>query len=213
MKPVLSDFFEAHPTFSYKTFLGDSSFDKYDNYSMLRNDFKFERMCIPLNTRGGSSKHSDFDKNGTPVCPIDKTPFNYHSICGGKNRSQRIKWTCPKSLKLHGSSSLICTCETPCTDSKYGRCIYTYPDKNLRFYPGIARGTEHWDNLYKHRVLIERNIGLLKDSFGVSGCRTFNAATMKTNLLFAGITQLVGVIVAHAVNKLGLYKSLRKLIA
>ena len=30
LKPALSDFFEKHPTFSYKTFLGDSSFDSYN---------------------------------------------------------------------------------------------------------------------------------------------------------------------------------------
>ena len=213
LKPVLSDFFSTHPNFSYGTFLGDSSFDSYDIYSMLRNDFNFDRMCIPLNHRNASNAHSDYDKNGTPVCPIDKTPFNFHGVCRGKNRSQRIKWICPKSVKKPGSSSRICTCGTPCTDSKYGRCVYTYPDKDLRFYPGIARGTEHWDNLYKHRVLVERTIGLFKDSFGVSDCRTFNISTMKTNLLFAGITQLVGVVIAHAVNKIELYKSVRKLIA
>jgi hypothetical protein len=30
LKPVLADFFDAHPTFSSKTFLGDSAFDYYD---------------------------------------------------------------------------------------------------------------------------------------------------------------------------------------
>ena len=35
LRPVLSDFFETHPTFSYKTFLGDSAFDKYDHYQAL----------------------------------------------------------------------------------------------------------------------------------------------------------------------------------
>ena len=43
LKPVLSDFFSAHPHLSYSTFLGDSSFDKYDHYSMLINEFKFEK--------------------------------------------------------------------------------------------------------------------------------------------------------------------------
>ena len=39
LKPALSDFYETHPAFAYRTFLGDSSFDKYDHYAMLRDDF------------------------------------------------------------------------------------------------------------------------------------------------------------------------------
>ena len=85
LKPVLSDFFNAHPTFSYKTFLGDSSFDSYDNYAMLRKDFKFERMCIPMNSRNSNSAHSGFDDNGIPLCPNDGTPLVYQGTSGGKN--------------------------------------------------------------------------------------------------------------------------------
>lgn len=212
LKPVLSDFFEAHPTFSYKTFLGDSSFDSYDNYSMLRNEFGFERICIPINSRNTSSAHSDFDKNGTPLCPLDKTPFTFHGVSGGKNRSGRYKWVCHKSQRIHGSSSRVCSCENPCTDSSYGRCVYTYPDKNLRLYPGIPRGTEHWNNLYRHRTLIERTIYLFKDPLGVATHKSSSPRSAKADLLLAGITQLVGVMLAHAINKPQLYKSIRKLV-
>jgi len=108
LKPVLSDFYEQHPQFKYyKTFIGDSSFDVYDVYSMLRNDFKFERLCIPLNPRNSASAHRDFDENGTPVCPIDKTPFTFHSISGGKNRSKRFKWVCHKSIKVPRAYPII----------------------------------------------------------------------------------------------------------
>jgi len=213
LKPVLTDFFKAHPTFSYKTFLGDSSFDKYDTYAMLCDEFNFERMAIPLNPRGSSKKQSEFDENGTPICPIDKTPFTYIGKSGGKNRSTRFKWVCHKSLKVPKSSKRVCTCETPCTDSSYGRCVYTYPSKNLRLYPGIARGTEHWDNLYKHRVLIERTIWLLKYPLCGASHNSFSSRTAKADLLFAGITQLIGVILADAIHKPHLYKSIRKLVA
>ena len=213
LKPVLSDFFAAHPNFSYKTFLGDSSFDKYDNYTMLKNEFGFERMAIPINPRNASGQHGDFDDKGVPLCPLDKTPFVYLGTSGGKNRSKRFKWVCHKSEKVPKSSKRICSCETPCTDSNYGRCVYTYPDKNLRLYPGIPRGTEHWHNLYRHRALIERSINLLKDPLGGENPKTFSAPTAKVNLLFAGITQLIGVVLAHAINKPELYKSVRKLVA
>jgi len=211
LRPVLSDFFKAHPTFSFKTFLGDSSFDKYDHYTMLRNDFGFDRVAIPLNPRNTSTAHSDFDSNGTPVCPIDKTPFTFIGFSGGKNRSDRFKWVCHKSK--HKGSSRVNTCDTPCTNSTYGRCVHTYPNKNFRLYPGIPRGTVHWDNLYRHRVLIERTIYLLKDPLCAASRKSFSTRTAKADLLFAGIAQLIGVVLAKAINKPHLFKSVRKLVA
>ena len=213
LRPVLSDFFNVHPGFSYKTFLGDSSFDSYDIYTMLRDEFHFERMAIPLNGRNSSNNHADFDANGTPLCPLDKTPFIYLGASNDAHHSKRFKWVCHKSEKVPKSSKRRCSCDSPCTKSSYGRCVYTYPNKELRLYPGIPRGTAHWDNLYRHRVAIERSINILKDPLGVASRRSFSMRTVKADLLFAGITQLIGVVLAHAVNKLKLYKSIRRLIA
>ena len=224
LKPVLSDFFEAHPHFSYKTFLGDASFDSYDIYKMLRFDFNFDRMVIPLNFRNSSSAHTDFDEFGIPVCPIDKTPFSFAGSCRGKNRSERFKFVCHKSVPV--TKQKACICDTPCTDSAYGRCVYIYPHKNLRLYPGIPRGSEHWDNLrrelvsrdprktylYKHRVLVERTIYLFKCPFGVSLRNSFSIRTAKADIFIAGMTQLIGVMLASAINETILFKSVRKLI-
>ena len=215
LKPVLSDFFNAHPTFSFKTFLGDSAFDKYDHYTMLRDEFKFDRVAIPLNPRNASfsKSNAEYDDNGTPVCPVDKTPFTFLGPSKGKNRSLRFKYVCHKSEKVPKSTKRTCICETPCTDSSYGRCVYTYPDKHFRIYPGIPRGTEHWDNLYRHRVLIERTIYLMKDPLGAASRKSFSSRTAKTDLLLAGIAQLIGVVLAKSINKLHLFKSVRKLVA
>jgi len=213
LKPVLTDFFNAHPGFSYGTFLGDTAFDSYDIYDTLRHDFHFKRMCIPLNRRNSAVKHEGFDANGTPVCPLDKTPFTSLGVCRGKNRSVRYKWVCHKSKRVPGTAKRVCDCDKPCTDSAYGRCVYTYPDKDLRLNPGIPRGTEHWANLYRCRVIIERDIYLLKDPLGVAFRKSYCQDTSKADLLLAGITQLIGVVLAQAVNKPWLYKSIRKLIA
>ncbi len=213
LEPVLEDFFNAHPQFSYRTFLGDSAFDSYDNYSMLHNKFHFQRMCIPINARNASSSSAEFDSNGTPICPRDKSPFTFAGICRGANRSARFKWVCPSSKRLSGSAKRLCDCKNPCTVSSYGRCVYTYPDKNLRLYPGIPRSTEHWRNLYAHRVLVERTIYSLKGPLCGAPRKSFSATTAKVDLLFAGITQMVGVILAHTMAKPELYKSIRKLIA
>jgi len=213
LKPVLLDFFSSHPHFwrTYHTFLGDSSFDKYDIYSMLHDDFHFDRVCVPLNPRNSKPAHTDFDEFGTPVCPIDKTPFVFAGICRGKNRSERFKFVCHKSKPVAKSPS--CTCETPCTDKPYGRCVYTYPAKNFRLYPGIPRGTVHWDYLYRHRVLVERSICLLKYPLGAAYRKSFSVRTAKADLFVAGISHLIGVILAVATNQSKLFKSFRKLIA
>ena len=210
LKPVLSDFFKKHPKLSYSTFLGDAAFDSYDNYTMLKNDFSFKRVCIPLNNRNSKNADASFDEHGTPVCPLDKTPFSFLGKSGGENRSLRFKWVCSKSIPC--GSTRICTCETPCTASSYGKCTYTYPDKNFRMYPGIPRNTEHWDNLYKHRVYIERTIFLLKGCFGLDSLRTHNTLTVKADVYLAAITQLIGVILAKSLHELKLFKSVRKLI-
>jgi len=213
LKPVLNDFFKTHPTFSFKTFLGDSAFDTYDIYSALHKDFGFERAAIPLNPRNTSDAHKDFADDGTPVCPVDGTPFEYLGESRGTNRSPRFKYVCHQSKYIPGISRRICVCQTPCTPSHYGRCVYTYPDKDFRLYPGIARGTEHWKNLYNHRVLIERSIYLLKEPLCGASRHSYSSRTAKADLLLAGITQLVGVILAQAIKKPKLIKSVRKLVA
>jgi hypothetical protein len=215
LEPVLTDFFDAHPHFvrTYHTFIGDSAFDKYDTYSMLRHDFHFPRMCIPLNPRNSSSAHTDFDVNGTPLCPLDNTPFTFLGVSGGKNRSKRLKFVCHKSVSLKGSSKRVCICDNPCTSSPYGRCVYTYPDKNLRLYPGITRGTEHWDNLYHHRTLVERSIFLLKYPLGAASRKSFSIRTSKADLFIAGIAHLIGVIIAFASLNPKFCKYIRKFVA
>ncbi|MBQ9038465.1 MAG: hypothetical protein IJ119_03145, partial [Clostridia bacterium] len=75
LRPILSDFRAAHPNIHFKTFLGDSSFDSYDIYSMLKNEFSFERACIPMNPRNSKASSSDFDTSGTPICPVTGMPF------------------------------------------------------------------------------------------------------------------------------------------
>lgn len=213
LKPVLSDFFKVHPNIHFSTFIGDSSFDSYDNYSLLKNEFGFTRAAIPLNPRNSKSSNACFDENGTPICPLNGTKFQYLGKSSGKNRSLRFKWVCHKSVRVPKTSTRRCTCETPCTQSSYGKCAYTYPDKNFRLYPGIPRGTEHWDNLYKHRVTIERTIYLLKDSFALSDNKSFHTVSLKADLFLSGIAQLLGVLLADKLHSLKYFKSIRKLLA
>ena len=211
LNPVLSDFFAAHPSAPFTTFIGDAAFDSYDNYALLLRDFRFERALIPINPRNSQSTNADFNEHGVPLCPRDGTPFTYLAKSGGKNRSARLKWVCHKSRKC--GTGRICDCENPCTPSAYGRCVYTYPDKNLRLYPGIGRDSEEWTSLYKRRVAVERSIGSFKAYFCLAGRKTANSLTTKADLILAAIVQLLGVLIADALHQPQFARSIRRLIA
>lgn len=210
LEPVLQDFFNEHNRFQYSTFMGDSAFDKYDHYTMLFEKFKFIKAVIPLNLRNSKATDVGFDESGRPLCPIDGTPMKYLGKSGGSNRSLRFKWVCHQSKQV--GSSRICTCKTPCTDSSYGRCVYTYLYKNLRLYPGIARETDEWKSTYSQRVVVERTINSLKSTC-IDGRKTSNTLTTKADLFLAGITQLIGVILAKALNDVSLIRRIRKMVS
>lgn len=213
LRPVLSDFYAAHKDLCFSTFIADSACDSYDNYSMLKNEFGFSRAVIPINIRNSKSSNIGTDTSGTPICPRTGEKFQFLGKSGGKNRSLRFKWVCPKSVRIPKTGTRRCTCDKPCTDSSYGKCVYTYPDKNFRLYPGIPRDTEHWKHIYSNRVTVERTINLLKDTFALADNKSYSVITLKADLFLSGIVQLIGVILADKLNKHHLFKSIRKLLA
>jgi len=217
LKPVLLDFRAAHPTFRYGTFAGDAAYDSYDNYRFLLKEYGFKQAVIPLNPRNcAASDAQDFNENGTPLCPLDKSPLILQGGSGGKHRSLRLKYLCPKtvSAKLeNGRYSKRCTCKTPCTASSYGKCVYVYPDKNLRLYPGISRDDPKFEAIYKQRAAVERSISSLKGTLCLQGRKTSNTLTTKADLFLAGITQLLCVLLAGKLHKPSLARRPRLLLA
>lgn len=128
-------------------------------------------------------------------------------------RADRDKWICPKTCyaKSSVSNTRRCTCENPCTNSKYGRVTHTYPSKNLRLYPGTIRGTEEWCKIYKIRCNVEQTINHIKCNMGIAGRKTRNAKTTKADVFLAGIAQLFTVIIADAMSKTQYIRSIKKL--
>ena len=217
LKPVLMDLRATHPHLLYGTFSGDAAFDSYDNYTFLMKEYGFSKAVIPMNPRNSKSAAAvDFNEHGTPLCPKDGTPFLFHGKSGGKNRSLRLKFICPKTERLclpSGGITRRCSCEMPYVDSKYGKCGYVYPDKNLRLYPGIARDAEEFQIIYNRRTAVERSINTLKDTLGISGRKTSNVLTTKADLFLAGIVQLLCVLLAHILHDAKLARRPRRLIA
>ncbi len=218
--PVLKDFFKKHPLINPKTFLGDAAFDSIEIYKYLLQETSFEKAYIPLKNKL-KIKGVDYHVNeeGVPCCPNDfslpmkREGSKSHLRCGFPT----MKFVCPKMKweydKTTKKSRRVCHCDNPCTSSSCGRMIYVYPEQNLRAYSGTIRGTEEWDSTYKIRVNVEKSISHFKDSFCVAGRKTQNEKTLHADLLFAGITQLITVMVADKIHKHEYLRSLKPLIA
>ena len=223
--PTLKDFFSKHPLINPKTFLGDAAFDSSLLYHQLLtgdtfgNGKHFSKAYIPLNSRVGL-KYPDCKTNadGIPCCPNDESlPMRSDGKATRKNGLVRYKFVCPKTKLIYdkntGKQHRECQCDNPCTSSTCGRMTYIYPEKNLRAYPGILRGTEEWDNTYKIRTTVERDINHMKDNLCVAGRRTQNEKTMHADLILAGITQLISVVLADKIHHHEYIRSLKPLIA
>ncbi len=91
--------------------------------------------------------------------------------------------------------------------------VYIYPEKDLRAYPGAIRGTEEWDNTYKIRTTVERDINHIKDNLCLAGRRTQNEKTLHADLILAGITQLITVVLSDKINHHEFIRSLKPLIS
>jgi len=228
--PTLKDFFAAHPLIHPKTFLGDAAFDSVKLYKeLLSGDtfgsyadgsgIHFQKAYIPLNPRA-HLEHVDYlvNDDGIPCCPKDSSlPMKYEGTAKLKSGVTRYKFVCPKIKwekdQSTGKYHRVCHCGDPCTASSCGRMVYLYPEKDLRAYPGTLRGTDEWNSTYKIRTTVERSINHFKDSFGIAERKTQNKKTLHADLLLAGITQLIGVVLADKIKQHQYIRSLKPLVA
>lgn len=223
--PTLKDFFDKHPLINPKTFLGDAAFDSALLYKELLTgntfgkDAHFSKAYIPLNARSGiKNPDCKINADGIPCCPNDDNlPMKYESSSIRKNGLVRFKFVCPKIKYVYDKNTKKthreCLCDNPCTSSSCGRMIHIYPEKDLRAYPGVIRGTQEWESTYKIRTAVERDINHIKENLCLAGRRTQNEKTLHADLILAGITQLVTVILADKINHHEFVRSLKPLIA
>ena len=193
--PTLKDFKKRHSDINPGIFLGDSAFDTMDNTDYIVNE------------------------NGIPCCPHNSSlPMKREgSKSHLKSKLPTMKFVCPKMKWEYNredkSKRRVCHCDNPCTTSSCGRMIYIYPEKNLRAYPGVERGSQEWEDTYKIRVNVEKSINHFKDSFCVANRKTTNEKTLHADLLLAGISQLLTVVVADKINQWQHIRSLKSFIA
>ena len=222
--PTLIDFFKAHPLINPKTFLGDAAFDSIQIYkdlltgNVFGRDRCFSKAYIPLNRAKLENADYTINEDGVPCCPNNpELPMKpegntSHLRCG----LPTFKFVCPKMKWVKcddGKYRRRTNCENPCTSSLCGRMVYLYPEKDLRALPGAVRGTEEWDETYKIRSVIERSINHIKGNHCVADRKTQNEKTLHADLILAGITQLITVLLADKIQKHEYIRSIKKLVA
>lgn len=216
--PILKNFFSKHPFIKPNIFIGDSAFDSTKIYSDLIKGLKFEKAFIPLNKRS-SLENQDYYINeaGIPCCPHDKNlPMVSEGVAPLRSGIIRYKFVCPKmkwTKSDEGKYRRKHFCDNPCTDSISGRMIYVYPEKALRAYPGTIRDTDEWIQTYKIRSVVEKSINHFKQSFCIANRKTQNEKTTHSDLILAGLTQLITVILADKLHQYQFIRSLKPLIA
>jgi hypothetical protein len=87
----------------------------------------------------------------------------YHGFC--KDRS-RHKLRYPKSRK-----QWKVTCNTPYSNSPYGRVVYTREQDNPRLFTRTPRGASEWKVKFKGRISSERSIKRKKVDYQLENTR------------------------------------------
>ncbi len=213
LKPVFSSFSQKVNRNTFSTFVADSEFDSYANYSFL-NQVGFSKVVIPLNSRNSPSNERlliKANKDKIPCCPKDPSLiFKSDGSCNGKNRSFRLKYVCPKSKRL--GKAWTCECEDKCRPTNSTVTTYVYPNGDLRTFSGVIRGSDEWNTIYKNRAIIERKFSSLKSNPLLAQPKTHNCSSMRSDVFLNATTKLLTVILAFALNKPNYMSNLRKLI-
>lgn len=155
---TLAELREITPELFIKNVCFDSANDNYATYELLKewNIAPFIDLNHTVGRKPSYPTAVSINKNGVPICIGGHEMIN-NGYC--KNRS-RIKWRCP----LKCGKTNFCSCLNSCSDSSYGRVIYTKPDWDLRLFTPVPRGSKEFKEIYKNRSSSERiNNRILND--------------------------------------------------
>ena len=138
------------PDFRVSKLLLDSAHDAMPIYKYCKKEGIIP--FIDLNEkRGIKVKYkNDFTigKDGVPVCK-EGHRMNHD---GCESSKQRLKFRCPLASRKYG-----CSCEHPCSDSKYGRTVHLAMADNPRLINIPARDSDEWKTEYNARTSAERS--------------------------------------------------------
>jgi len=143
---------------------------------------------IPLNER--HTGHCQFapalrlTEDGSPIC-LAEQPLIYQGFCADR---MRLKWRCP--LAVHHRPLTDCPhFAHDCSDSPYGRTIYTYPQTNYRLFTRLPRGSLLWKLHADRRSCAERSVKRKKLDFGLDHTRLASRERWFFRVMLAAMCQ------------------------
>ena len=138
------------PHFHVSKWLLDSAHDAMAYYTYCRRNHI--KPFIDLNEkRGIKEKYKDdftIGKDGIPICKAGRK-MNHD---GSEPSKARLKFRCPLASRKYA-----CSCQTPCSDSKYGRTVHLAMKDNPRLINFPPRNSEKWKLEYNARTSVERS--------------------------------------------------------
>jgi hypothetical protein len=152
---------------------------------------------VPLNER--NTGHFQFapplrlTEDGVPIC-LAEQPMLYQGYCA---KRMRLKWRCPLAAK--GLPLVACPhFAHECSDSAYGRTVYTYPRENYRLFSRLRRGSPLWELHADRRSCAERSIKRKKLDFGLDHARIAGRSRWFFRVMLAAMCQHLDAWASHA---------------
>ncbi len=115
----------------------------------------------------------------------------------------RIKYRCP--LAANKKTPPITSCSyfaNGCSDSPYGRVIYTYPQENYRLHTLIPRDSDLWQCHKNARSCAERSVKRKKLDCRLLHIRTAGRDRWFFRLMLAAMCQHIDAWLIHAADRL-----------
>jgi hypothetical protein len=182
-----------------------ASLDKaHDALGLFRLATKRWQMAliIPINERNQDNLQYAGPlhlENGVPICPAGKRMRRW-GFCPDR---LRIKWRCP--LAAAKKTPPLTTCPhfaNGCSNSPYGRVIYTYPQENYRLHTLIPRDSDLWQCHQDARSCAERSVKRKKYDFCLLQTRTAGRDRWFFRLMLAAMCQHIDAWLIHAADRL-----------
>ncbi len=159
-------------------------------------------LVIPLNQRNKDNLRYAGPlrlEDGIPICAADRS-MKHAGFCPDR---LRIKWRCPLAASTKTPPLSSCTLfANGCSDSSYGRVIYTYPKQNYRLHTLIPRDSDLWQSHKKARSCAERSVKRKKYDFSLLQTRTAGRGRWFFRLMLAAMCQHIDAWLAHVPHRL-----------
>ena len=180
--------------------LATVSLDKaHDAMALYRLGVEYWHLdsVIPLNERNTGHFHFApplrVTEDGIPIC-LAEQPMLYQGYCA---KRMRLKWRC--SLAAKGQPLATCPhFAHECSNSPYGRTVYTYPHENYRLFSRLRRGSPLWELHADRRSCAERSIKRKKLDFGLDHARLAGRQRWFFRVMLAAMCQHLDAWAMHA---------------